>query len=115
VYNAMDVFVLPTMAEGFGLPIVEAQACGVPALATDFSSCPELLPDDFCKLRVKATLVMHRNIEQAVVDVDDIVEKLEMVYADPGLRSRLAVAGRQLISKFTWDACAAGLMRDDVI
>jgi glycosyltransferase involved in cell wall biosynthesis len=44
VYNAMDLFVLPTMAEGFGLPIVEAQACGVPALVTDYSACPELVP-----------------------------------------------------------------------
>lgn len=40
--NAMDLFVLPTKGEGFGLPILEAQACGVPALLTSSTSCREL-------------------------------------------------------------------------
>ena len=80
VYNAVDVFVLPTMAEGFGLPIIEAQACGTPVLATDFSACSELLPDPIQRLKVKETLIMRRNLEQAIVDIDDIVEKLNHLY-----------------------------------
>ena len=80
VYNAMDIFVLPTMAEGFGLPIIEAQACGTPVLATDFSACSELLPDPIQRLKVKETLIMRRNFEQAIVDIDDIVAKLEHLY-----------------------------------
>ena len=42
-YNALDVFCFPTMGEGFGLPIIEAQACGVPTIVTDTTSCKELL------------------------------------------------------------------------
>lgn len=80
IYNAMDLFVLPTMGEGFGLPLAESQACGVPALATDFSACPELLPDPVQRLAVKDTLVMASNFEQAVVDVDDLAGKLEHFY-----------------------------------
>ena len=72
VYRAMDVFVLPTMAEGFGLPIMESQACGTPALVTDFSACPELVPEAIQRLKVKETLTMARNFEQAIVDIDDI-------------------------------------------
>lgn len=42
IYNAFDVFCLPTKGEGFGIPIVEAQACGVPVIVTDSTTGPEL-------------------------------------------------------------------------
>jgi glycosyltransferase involved in cell wall biosynthesis len=41
-YNAMDVLTAATMGEGFGLPIVEAQACGTPVVTSNWSSMPEL-------------------------------------------------------------------------
>ena len=102
IYNAMDVFVLPTMAEGFGLPIIESQACGVPALVTDFSACSELVPDELCRLRVKTTLIMARNFEQAIVDEAEIVAKLERLYAD---REELEQLGRKSLAfarQFQW-------------
>lgn len=43
LYNAADVLLAASMSEGFGLPIVEAQACGTPVIVTDFASMPELL------------------------------------------------------------------------
>jgi glycosyltransferase involved in cell wall biosynthesis len=82
IYNMFDIFVLPTMAEGFGLPILEAQACGIPVLVTDFSACSELVVDRQELLKVKDTIIMGRNIEQAIVDVDDIVRKLNFFYND---------------------------------
>jgi glycosyltransferase involved in cell wall biosynthesis len=106
VYNALDLFVLPTMAEGFGLPIMELQACGVPALATDFSACSELVPEPIQRLKVKDTLVMHRNFEQAIVDVDDIAEKMEHFYRE---RAELEALGRRchdFARQFEWEiAC----------
>lgn len=109
IYNSFDVFVLPTMAEGFGLPIVEAQACGVPVLATDYSACPELLPDDFCRLTVLTMLVMNRNLEQAVVDVADIAAKLEALYHDRDRLTQLAHLARTNAANFTWQACVDGM------
>jgi glycosyltransferase involved in cell wall biosynthesis len=82
VYNLFDIFVLPTMAEGFGLPIVEAQSCGVPVLVTDFSACSELVVNRQELIKVKDTIILGRNIEQAIVDVDDIVRKLDFFYHD---------------------------------
>jgi glycosyltransferase involved in cell wall biosynthesis len=42
IYNAMDAFILLSRGEGFGLPIIEAQACGVPVIVTDWTACREL-------------------------------------------------------------------------
>ena len=102
VYNAMDVFVLPTMAEGFGLPIIEAQACGTPVLATDFSACSELLPDPIQRLKVKETLIMRRNFEQAVVDIDDIVAKLEYLYTHRDELRQLGERCHAFAQQFDW-------------
>jgi glycosyltransferase involved in cell wall biosynthesis len=43
LYNAMDVFLLPSKGEGFGIPIVEAQSCGVPVITTNCTAQPELV------------------------------------------------------------------------
>ena len=102
LYNAFDVFALPTMAEGFGLPILESQACGVVALATDFSACSELLPDPFQRLRVLTTLVMTRNFEQAVVDEEDLARKLEVLYRDRARCEAMGRASRQFALAFDW-------------
>jgi glycosyltransferase involved in cell wall biosynthesis len=111
IYNAFDVFVLPTMAEGFGLPIVESQACGVPCLVTDYSACSELVPEPFNRLRVKDTLIMARNFEQAMVDESDIAAKLERLYADRAEAQRLGGAGRRFVQQFEWDGVRARFVR----
>ncbi len=42
VYNAFDVLAMPSMGEGFGIPLIEAQACGIPVITTDFTAMTEL-------------------------------------------------------------------------
>jgi hypothetical protein len=102
IYNAFDVFVLPTMAEGFGLPLLESQSCGVPALATDFSSCSELLANPRLRLRVDRTIVMARNFEQAIVSEADIAAKLNWLYEDRAELARQSAKAREFISGFEW-------------
>jgi glycosyltransferase involved in cell wall biosynthesis len=46
IYNLMDVFLLTTSGEGFGIPIIEAMSCEVPVLMTDYTTCQELVKDN---------------------------------------------------------------------
>jgi len=107
IYNLFDVFVLPTMGEGFGLPILEAMACGVPVIATDCSAVTELVQGRGELIRVKEWLtVPPYNVDMAIADVDHLVELLEKLYNDPDLRAEYGRKGREFAEKMTWDRCA---------
>ena len=90
VYSSLDVLLNPAMGEGFGLPILEAHACGVPAIVTDFTAMSEVCGAGW-KVgydRVRTPL----RAWQAWPNVEEIVESLEQCY---GLAERgQARAGR---------------------
>jgi glycosyltransferase involved in cell wall biosynthesis len=103
VYNYFDVMALPTAGEGFGLPILEAMAAGVPVMATAYSSCVELVADRGCLIRVKDFITAGRhNVEYAVPDVDDIVLNMDRLYAEPKLRQRYGDLGRAFALTLDW-------------
>jgi len=107
IYNLFDVFALPTAAEGFGLPIVEAMAAGVPVVVTDYSACTELVEGRGELLAVQRLLTIGRyNLEQALVGEDDLVRKLTLLYDDPELRHRHRHAGLEFTKQLDWDLLA---------
>ena len=76
-YNASDVFVFPSFEEGFGLPVLEAMACGVPVVASNAASLPEIMgeggsmvePGDLKKLTGAINAVLKdENIRQSLID-----------------------------------------------
>ncbi len=79
VYNSFDVLLNPSYGEGFGVPIVEAQACGTPVIVTDWTSMPELCGAGW---KVSGTLWDHAMQEAFWLkpDVDQIVGALEDAY-----------------------------------
>ncbi|MFH1085854.1 MAG: glycosyltransferase family 1 protein [Chloroflexota bacterium] len=85
-------FVMPSWYEGFGLPVLEAMACGAPVIASDVSSLPEVAGG-------AALLVDPRN-------VDALAEAMLRAYRDPALRAELAARGLERARHFTWEACA---------
>jgi glycosyltransferase involved in cell wall biosynthesis len=93
LYNAADVFVGPTGGEGFFLPPIEAMACRVPALVTDYSSASEVVPDaegQWCKIPVKALIPQPYNgIAWAWPDTDAAADRLVAFWDDRALRVRL--------------------------
>ena len=60
IYNTMDVLLLPSRSEGFGVPAIEAQACGVPVVVNDFVSMPELIKPG---ITGELTKVLHKQFD----------------------------------------------------
>ncbi|HLA43218.1 MAG TPA: glycosyltransferase, partial [Aggregatilineales bacterium] len=89
VYNAADVLINTSRGEGFGIPILEAQAAGCPVIVTDFSAMPELC---FAGWRVSGTLVMtYQNAMQMIPSIPEIVAALHEAknhMADNSLREQ---------------------------
>jgi glycosyltransferase involved in cell wall biosynthesis len=92
VYRAADAFVYPSLYEGFGLPVVEAMARGIPAIASNTSSVPEVTGD-------AALSVNPRSVRE-------IAAAIESVCTDVELADRLASRGRARAERFSWDETA---------
>jgi glycosyltransferase involved in cell wall biosynthesis len=92
VYRAADAFVYPSLYEGFGLPVVEAMARGVPTVASDTSSLPEVSGD-------AALGVNPRSVRE-------IAAAIERLCTDTSLAEELAERGRFRAERFSWDETA---------
>jgi len=94
IYSTMDVLLNPAMGEGFGIPVLEAQACGTPAIVTDFSAMREVCGAGW---HVEARPYWTGlDSWQAIADVDDIVSALEECYSMSGRqRAQLSSAARR--------------------
>ncbi len=95
VLQAAALFVYPSLYEGFGLPLVEAMACGVPVVGSNRASLPEVIGD-----------------AGLAVDADDpsaLASALHQLLTDPELAARLAARGRERARLFSWRSAAARL------
>jgi glycosyltransferase involved in cell wall biosynthesis len=92
-YQAAEAFVYPSLFEGFGLPVLEALACGTPVVTSAASSLPDVAGE-------AAVLV---NPE----DTDALAAAIGQVLDDPVLRTRLAAAGPRQAARFSWSHTAA--------
>lgn len=79
IYCNMDVMLLTSRGEGFGIPLIEAQACGVPVITTNFAAAKDLAASNWL-VNPKTKMITDLNSYQAVPDVDEIVKYLEIAY-----------------------------------
>ncbi|MDQ7028784.1 MAG: glycosyltransferase family 1 protein [Ardenticatenia bacterium] len=91
-YNLADVFVFPSLYEGFGLPPLEAMACGTPVVASHAASLPEVVGD-------AGLLVDPR-------DPEAMAEAIHHVLQDPELAEELRRRGLERARQFTWERTA---------
>jgi glycosyltransferase involved in cell wall biosynthesis len=92
LYAGADLFAFPSLYEGFGMPALEAMACGVPVVASNTTSLPEIVGD--------AGVLVDPLDEVAIADA------LIAVLRDDTLRARLIAAGTERAAQFSWERCA---------
>ena len=85
-------FVLPSLYEGFGLPVLEAMACGTPVVAADNSSLKEITG-------TSGLMFQAKNIEQ-------LAQVLQSILEDNQLKSALREKGLERVKSFSWEKCA---------
>jgi glycosyltransferase involved in cell wall biosynthesis len=90
--TAATALVYPSLYEGFGLPALEAMACGTPVIAANSSSLPEVVGT--------AGLLVDQ------LQVDEIAAAMQRLLADEALRGTLSRQGRERAALFSWDRCA---------
>lgn len=92
LYSHAEVFVFPSLYEGFGMPVLEAMACGAPVITSNTTSLPEVAGD--------AALLVNPN------DPEELGNAIMRLLTDQTLRESLRVRGRERAKRFTWERAA---------
>lgn len=96
LYSGAILTALPSLYEGFGIPVLESMACGTPVITSNVSSLPEVAGD-------AALMVTPTN-------VDELIESIARLLDDTDLRQTLIERGYAQARRFTWDASAEHLL-----
>jgi len=96
LYRNATLFAFPSLYEGFGLPVLEAMACGVPVVCSNASSLPEVAGD--------AALLVHP------LDTGALAQALARVLEDADLRREMIAKGLAQATRFTWEQAARQLL-----
>jgi glycosyltransferase involved in cell wall biosynthesis len=97
LYRAADCFVFPSLAEGFGLPVLEAMLRGTPVACSNTTSLPEVAGD--------AALLFDP------LDIEAIAVSIRRILEDEGLAERLRAMGRERAKRFTWEETASRTLK----
>ena len=114
LYRSADCFVLPTRGEGWGMPLLEAMACGIPVIATDWSAQRDFLNEQTgFPIRVKrlvpavAKCPYYTNFQWAEPDYEHLAHLMRYVYDNrEAVKERSQVIAQQVLSQWTWTNAA---------
>ena len=96
LYAGALAYIIPSLSEGFGLPPLEAMACGTPVISSDVSAMPEILGD--------APLYFDP------YSVDSIAKAMSKVVSDEKLRNQLSKKGLKQAKKYSWAETGRGTL-----
>jgi len=92
-----DIFVLPSLSEGFPNVILEAMACGLPVIASRVGGIPDIITNTTNGYLVEAK------------DSDDLADKIVLLLSDAALRKKISENNRHLVKKYAWEKVIADL------
>jgi glycosyltransferase involved in cell wall biosynthesis len=99
-YNAADVFVLPSLQEGQGIVLLEAQACGKPVVAFGVGGAKEAVKNGESGFLLE------------LGDIEGLADRLLKLLGDDVLRQKMGAVGRRFVSEnYTWDLCAERMLK----
>ena len=127
IYNVMDCFLLTTTGEGFGIPLIEAMACEIPVVATDYTTTPELVLNNKAGLGINLagteTIEMYKDnmkeydlkalngtmtgsweVERGLCSITDCAKKVKQIHDDPEAAKLMGQNGRKaVLGNYTFD------------
>lgn len=92
LYNSVDCLLFPSLYEGFGLPVLEAMACGIPVVCSNAASLPEIAKD--------------AAILASPFDIIKMSDGIEMLFKNNQFKNELIEKGLKNALNFTWEKCA---------
>lgn len=92
LYSGAEAFIMPSLYEGFGIPVIEAMACGTPVITSNRASMPEIAAD--------AALLVDP------LSVEDIAGAMQVIASDPTRRDKLVQTGLERAKEFSWEKTA---------
>lgn len=104
IYNLFDIHTLTTTGEGFGIPILESMACGIPNALPDYTTSRELIEGRGELARIATLITGTYFVERGMVDKDDIVEKWQKLKDNPGLREEYSKKCIEFARQYDWDS-----------
>ena len=113
IYNQANIFVMPSRAEAFGLPAIEAMACGLPVITTNFGGQTDFVPNDgkvgyqiSGKLEEVKHDVMYESISWLTPDIKELKKTMRFVYEYQNLLKNKSKKISESIKQYSWDNSA---------
>ena len=91
LYSGAEMFLFPSLYEGFGIPVLEAMKCGLPVICSNTTSLPEVIGD--CGIKINPT------------SDQEMLSAMEKMYFDRDFREKCIEKGVERAKLFTWKKC----------
>ena len=99
LYSGAEMFVYPSIYEGFGMPVLEAMQCGCPVITSNVSSLPEVIGSAGIQINPENN--------------SELIEAYEKMYFDKNFKEKCAQESLKQASKFSWEKCV-NIITDEI-